>query len=63
MDPDYKLPETDIDDNTDTEEMEVDAEELELLVVDAEEPLPDDHSEEMYETASEEMYATASIPS
>ena len=47
MDPDYKLPETDIDGDTDPEEVEVDAEELELLIKEAEDPLPDDYPEEM----------------
>jgi glycerol-3-phosphate dehydrogenase len=46
MDPDFKLPETDIDGDTDPEEVEIDTEELELLVKEAEESLPKDHLEE-----------------
>ena len=47
MDPDYKLPESDIDGDTDPEDVEVDAEEVELLVKEAEDLLPgEDASEE-----------------
>ena len=46
MDPDYKLSESDIDGDTDPEEVKVGAEEVELLVKEAEDPLPEENPSE-----------------
>ena len=46
MDPDYKLPKSDIDGVTDPENVEVDSEDVELLVKEAEDPLPEEDASE-----------------